>query len=120
MTERQTDRVIEYGMGGGYAYMLTYTYTHTNTNIKHKHKHTHQHTHTHRYMSPEVVLTQGHDKSADYWALGTLVYEMLVGGTPFESVNQKRTFEKVCICVYMCVCIYLRTLFFTHCALTVI
>eukprot|EP00606_Chrysophyceae_sp_TOSAG23-5_P000659 GSChrysophyteH2.ASY1.ANO1.81.1 assembled CDS len=47
------------------------------------------------YMAPEVVLTQGHDKSADYWALGCLCYEMLKASTPFESMSQKRTFEKI-------------------------
>lgn len=43
----------------------------------------------------ELVLTQGHDKSADYWAYGVLVYELLCGRTPFESSNQQRTFEKI-------------------------
>jgi protein kinase A len=43
----------------------------------------------------ELVLTQGHDKSIDYWAYGVLVYELLVGHTPFESSNQQRTFEKI-------------------------
>lgn len=43
----------------------------------------------------EVVLTQGHDGSADYWAYGVLVYELLCGGTPFEGKNQQRTFEKI-------------------------
>ena len=47
------------------------------------------------YMAPEVVLTQGHDKSADYWAFGVLTYEMLCGATPFESPTQKRIFEKI-------------------------
>lgn len=42
-----------------------------------------------------MVLTQGHDKSADYWAFGVLVYELLCGHTPFESSNQQRTFEKI-------------------------
>jgi len=40
-------------------------------------------------------LTQGHDKSIDYWAYGILLYELLVGHTPFESSNQQRTFEKI-------------------------
>lgn len=41
------------------------------------------------------MLTQGHDKSADYWAFGALLYELLCGHTPFESSNQQRTFEKI-------------------------
>ena len=40
-------------------------------------------------------MTQGHDKSIDYWAYGILLYELLVGHTPFESSNQQRTFEKI-------------------------
>ena len=43
----------------------------------------------------ELVLTQGHDRSIDYWAFGVLVYELLCGHTPFESSNQQRTFEKI-------------------------
>jgi serine/threonine protein kinase len=41
------------------------------------------------------VLTQGHDKSADYWAYGILIFELLCGHTPFEGRNQQRTFEKI-------------------------
>jgi protein kinase A len=47
------------------------------------------------YMAPEIVLTQGHDKSADYWAYGILLYELLCGHTPFEGRNEQRTFEKI-------------------------
>jgi serine/threonine protein kinase len=47
------------------------------------------------YMAPEIVLTQGHDKSADYWAFGILLFELLCGYTPFTANNQKRMFEKI-------------------------
>lgn len=47
------------------------------------------------FLYRELVLTQGHDKSADYWAFGILLYEILCGHTPFESSNQQRTFEKI-------------------------
>jgi serine/threonine protein kinase/CRP-like cAMP-binding protein len=47
------------------------------------------------YMAPELVLTQGHDKSVDYWAFGALIYELLCGHTPFEGSNQERIFEKI-------------------------
>eukprot|EP01036_Dinobryon_divergens_P032797 gene32797-42457_t len=47
------------------------------------------------YMAPELVLTQGHDRSVDYWALGVILFELICGYTPFESNHQKRTFEKI-------------------------
>lgn len=45
--------------------------------------------------APEVILTQGHDRSVDYWAFGVLLFEMLCKRTPFIGKNQKRTFEKI-------------------------
>ena len=46
-------------------------------------------------MAPEIVLSRGHDKSVDYWALGILVYELLCGTTPFEADTQQETFERI-------------------------
>ena len=37
---------------------------------------------TPEYLAPEVVLGKGHDKGADYWALGILMFEMLAGTSP--------------------------------------
>jgi serine/threonine protein kinase len=34
-------------------------------------------------MAPEVILSQGHGKGVDWWALGVLCYEMMVGQPPW-------------------------------------
>jgi serine/threonine protein kinase/CRP-like cAMP-binding protein len=37
---------------------------------------------TPEYLSPEMVMVRGHGKGVDWWALGVLLYEMVVGGAP--------------------------------------
>ena len=36
-----------------------------------------------------MVTQTGHDKGVDWWALGVLIYEMLIGVTPFFNKNKK-------------------------------
>ena len=38
---------------------------------------------TPQYLAPEVLMRQGYDKMVDWWSLGCVMYEMLVGRLPF-------------------------------------
>ena len=37
---------------------------------------------TPEYLAPEMILVRGHGKGVDWWALGVLLYEMVMGGAP--------------------------------------
>ena len=47
---------------------------------------------TAEYLAPEMLLGCGHDFTVDWWALGILLYEMLVGIPPFFHRNKHRMY----------------------------
>lgn len=50
---------------------------------------------TPEYLAPEMVNQSGHDRGVDWWALGILVYEMLIGVTPFFNRNKNMLLSKI-------------------------
>ena len=47
------------------------------------------------YIAPEVLLKRGYGLECDWWSLGAIMYEMLVGYPPFYSEEPMQTCRKI-------------------------
>lgn len=47
------------------------------------------------YIAPEVLLKKGYAMECDWWSLGAIMYEMLVGYPPFYSDDPMSTCRKI-------------------------
>ncbi|XP_021898597.1 serine/threonine-protein kinase tricorner isoform X2 [Carica papaya] len=47
------------------------------------------------YMAPEVLLKKGYGMECDWWSLGAIMYEMLIGYPPFCSDDPRVTCRKI-------------------------
>ncbi|XP_076230990.1 ribosomal protein S6 kinase alpha-5 isoform X3 [Calliopsis andreniformis] len=49
------------------------------------------------YMAPEVVRggSAGHDIAVDWWSVGVLIYELLIGASPFTVEGEKNTQQDI-------------------------
>ena len=50
---------------------------------------------TPEYLAPEIITMEGHDKSADWWSFGILLFEMLCGLPPFYVENLDRMYDLI-------------------------
>lgn len=47
------------------------------------------------YIAPEVFGQQGYDETVDWWSIGVILFEMLVGYPPFFSDEPQVTCQKI-------------------------
>ena len=50
---------------------------------------------TPNYIAPEVISGAGHSYEVDIWAVGIIIYTLLVGKPPFETRDVKTTYGKI-------------------------
>nr|XP_056708801.1 cGMP-dependent protein kinase 2-like [Euleptes europaea] len=50
---------------------------------------------TPEYLAPEILRHEGHDYAVDFWMLGVLIFEMIVGRPPFHSPEPQKTYSKI-------------------------
>ncbi|XP_043230271.1 serine/threonine-protein kinase PLK1-like [Amphibalanus amphitrite] len=50
---------------------------------------------TPNYIAPEVLQKLGHGYEADTWAMGCIMYAMLVGQPPFETETLNETYKRI-------------------------
>lgn len=47
------------------------------------------------YIAPEILLGQKYTFSVDWWSFGVLVYEMLIGQSPFQGDDEDELFDSI-------------------------
>ena len=50
---------------------------------------------TPEYLAPEIITGEGHNRAADWWSYGILIFEMLCGIPPFYCENTERMYELI-------------------------
>ncbi|XP_076019936.1 serine/threonine-protein kinase N2 isoform X2 [Genypterus blacodes] len=50
---------------------------------------------TPEFLAPEVLTDNNYTRSVDWWGLGVLIYEMLVGESPFPGDDEEDVFDSI-------------------------
>ncbi|EIE83899.1 hypothetical protein RO3G_08604 [Rhizopus delemar RA 99-880] len=50
------------------------------------------------YLAPEIIRARGYTKAVDWWSLGVLIYEMIVGCAPFAAETPIELYENILLC----------------------
>lgn len=48
------------------------------------------------YMAPEIIRGLHYNQSVDWWSFGVLLYEMLIGQSPFNGCDEDELFWSIC------------------------
>ena len=51
---------------------------------------------TPNYIAPEILSKQGYTQTCDWWSVGVILYEMIIGRPPFNAEDNRSTQLKVC------------------------
>ncbi|XP_063073380.1 protein kinase C theta type isoform X2 [Engraulis encrasicolus] len=47
------------------------------------------------YIAPEILLGQKYNSSVDWWSFGVLLFEMLIGQSPFHGHDEEELFQSI-------------------------
>ena len=76
----------------GYLTILDISYT---KELKNKNDLTYTLCGTPNYLAPEIILNKGYNYSIDFWSLGVILFEMLVGKDPFYSHDPMLIYQNI-------------------------